>query len=373
MTTTRASDTSVMTAHGNRRRPRWPTWTGYAAAAFALGYGLLGLYWTFGGAGFPFGAHDDGGQGTSLLEHARPGTTGPVIAVVGLMGAVLALAMRGSRRRGWGAAALATFAWTMAVGLAVVVPDYRPLLAVVRAPVLLAGAPFGWPEQVGLGDFFPKFLPWPVANQLLLIVGGCLWAAAAVAFRRRTRGSCEDCGRAEAPAGWTTPAAAARWGRWAVYVAMAVPIGYALTRWAFALYIPLGVTTAGLRQEAAESPGIWWAGAILATMGAGGAILTLGLVQRWGEVYPRWIPHLRGKRVRPRTAIIPASLVSLLVTSAGLMFLRWLVLGRFRLEQDTWGLFLPQLFWPLWGAALALATLAYHLRRRAACPYCRRS
>jgi hypothetical protein len=43
----------------------------------------------------------------------------------------------------------------------VVIPDYRPLLAVVRAPMLLAGAPFGWPEQVRLGDFFGLFLPWP--------------------------------------------------------------------------------------------------------------------------------------------------------------------------------------------------------------------
>jgi hypothetical protein len=34
---------------------RWPEWVGYAAAAWSLAYGLLGLWWALGGAGFPFG------------------------------------------------------------------------------------------------------------------------------------------------------------------------------------------------------------------------------------------------------------------------------------------------------------------------------
>ena len=108
-------------------------------------------------------------------------------------------------------------------------------------------------------------------------------------------------------------------------------------------------------------------------MGAGGALLTIGLIRPWGEVYPRWIPYLRGKRVRPRAAIIPATAVSLLVTSAGLMYLRWLALGRIDLTPDTWGLFVPEFFWPLWGGALGSATLAYHLRRRGGCRHCGRA
>ena len=46
-----------------------------------------------------------------------------------------------------------------------------------------------------------------------------------------------------------------------------------MTRWAWALDIPLGVSREGLHTEAAESPGIWLAGAIFATMGAGGALI----------------------------------------------------------------------------------------------------
>jgi hypothetical protein len=53
-----------------------------------------------------------------------------------------------------------------------------------------------------------------------------------------------------------------------------------------------------------------------------GAFLTLGLVQRWGEVFPRWVPFLSGKRVPPAMAIVPASLVTVMVTSAGLQVVR---------------------------------------------------
>lgn len=75
-------------------------------------------------------------------------------------------------------------------------------------------------------------------------------------------------------------------------------------------------------------------GAGLATLAVGGALLTLGLTQRWGEVYPRWVPFLRGKPVRPRTAIIPATVVAILVTSAGMAYLRAMLTGQVSLD---WG------------------------------------
>jgi hypothetical protein len=345
--------------------------------AWSLVYAMLGVFWWRGGAGFPFGiAHDPAGRGVSLLEHARPESTGPVLAVAGLGAAALAVRLalpprRGRHTSGVPVRLLAALGWAVAGLLAVVIPDYRPLLAVIRAPMLLVGAPFGWPEQVRLSQFFALFLPWPVLNQILFVAGGLLWAGAALAFRRRVRGACGNCGRGGGTEpGWTSPAAAARWSRWAVAVAVAVPVGYAVTRWCWALDIPLGASRAGLHREAADSPGIWLAGAMLATMAAGGALLTIGLIRPWGEVYPRWIPYLRGKRVRPRTAIIPASAVALLITSAGLMYLRWLAIGRIHLHPDTWGFFVPEFFWPVWGVALGLATLAYHLRRRGRCAIC---
>jgi hypothetical protein len=263
---------------------------------------------------------------TSRLHSQGPGRSGRWAMACSGCGGPSALAMVLARRRTRGplGAALLGFAWTMAVALAVVIPDVRPLTAVARAPIVLAGLPFGWPRGVSLSSLFP----WTVTNQLLLIGGGLVWAAAAVAYRRRTRNACGHCGRSDATSGWTTPASAARWGRWATYLAVAVPVLYATTRWAWALGIPLGVTREFLREQAQETPDIWLAGAALAIVAVGGATLTLGLVQRWGEVYPGWIPVVGGKPVRPRTAIIPASLVAVLMTSAGLGHYRAAILGH---------------------------------------------
>ena len=123
--------------------------------------------------------------------------------------------------------------------------------------------------------------------------------------------------------------------------------------------------------------GLWFAGAALATLAVIGAILTLGLVQGWGEVFPRWLPFLGGMRVPPLMAIVPASLVAVLVTNAGVMFWRMTLSGGFPLGdlelltlEDSWAALAPELLWPIWGVALGVAALAYHLRRRGRCANC---
>src|SRR5215204_1703935 len=272
------------------RFARWPRWVGYLAGVWSLAYGLLGLWWTMGGAGFPFGEQNDPGAALSVFGGVRAEMGGPVIAALGLTGALVAVAMVRARGRGALRAVLLAFAWTGAVVLTLVVPDYRVLVAVAYAPIFLLGAPFGYPPAS-----FLEAIPWPVINQFVCIGGGFLWAATAVAYGRRTRGACEDCGRIDVGPGWTAPDAAARWGRWAVAVAVIVPVLYAVTRWAWALGIPLGISEKFLREG--QEIGLWWAGAGLATIAVGGAILTLGLVHRWGEVFPRWIPFLSGRRV----------------------------------------------------------------------------
>jgi hypothetical protein len=211
-------------------------------------------------------------------------------------------------------------------------------------------------------------LPWPVINQFVCIAGGFLWAGTALAYWRKTRGVCANCGRTDTGGGWTTPAAAARWGRWAVYAAVVVPFLYAATRWAWALGIPLGISEEFLREG--QETGMWWAGAALSTVDVTGAILTLGLVQRWGEVFPRWMVGLSGMRVPPAMAIVPASLVSVMVTSAGLQVVRDFLANGF--PADGWATIAPGLVWPLWGVALGAATLAYYYRRRARCEVCGR-
>jgi hypothetical protein len=351
---------------------RWPEGIGYAAGSWSLTYGALGLYWALGGAGFPYGFEHDPAAHLSVLANVRPEGAAPFIAALGLVGAVVAGVMARAWGRGVARAALVAFAWAVAVWLALLIPDFRLLVVVAYAPILLIGAPFGWPEGVRFSDA----VPWPVLNQVVCIGGGLLWAAAAVAYQRRTRVACGHCGRADDVVTWTTPAAAARWGNRAVSIAVIVPVVYALTRWAWALGIPFGITEKFFREG--QAIGLWWRGAALATVAIGGAMLTYGLIQPWGEVFPRWLPFLARKPVPRALVIIPAALVAVIVTTAGLMFFRLTLSGDFRLGdnpinfEENLGALAPELLWPFWGAALSAATLAYYYRTRGRCKYCGR-
>ncbi len=158
-------------------------------------------------------------------------------------------------------------------------------------------------------------------------------------------------------------------------MAVAVPLTYAVTRYLWALGVPLGISEEFLREG--QAIGLWWAGAALATLAVGGAVLTFGLIRPWGETFPRWIPFLAGRRVPESLVVIPASLISVLVTSAGMMFVRLVLAGTMGdvfvfAEEIGWAALAPELLWPVWGVALATATLAYHYRRRGRCRRCGR-
>lgn len=341
---------------------RWPEWVGYAAALWSLIYGMLGFYWMLGGAGFPFGSVTGPSAGESLLAGVQAESGAPVIAILGLVGALLALIMAWKRGRGLPRMLLLIFASLVAAMLLVVIPDRRVLMAVAYAPICLIGAPFHFPPVS-----YWKAIPWPVLNQLVLMLGGLLWALTALSYQRRTRGACAHCGRANEVSNSTRAKGATRWSKWAVSIAVITPILYAATRWAWALGIPLGISEQFLREG--QASGLWIAGAGLASVAVGGAILTLGLVQRWGEIFPRWMIGLAGKRVPPMLAIVPAAFVSLIVTSAGLEYVR-LVFTRVGIPDSSWTTMGPELLWPIWGVALAGATFAYYLRRRERCKRC---
>ncbi len=169
------------------------------------------------------------------------------------------------------------------------------------------------------------------------------------------------------------PGRAARWGRVAVYVAIAVPVLYALTRYAWALGIPLGMSVEHLRlgQESGE----WISGLFLATFGLVGAALMLGLVQHWGEVFPRWMIGLAGRRVPIALAVIPASIMSVLFIVGGITILTaWnqMAAAAVTTGEDIWIVVGPAALFPVWGVALAVATLGYYYRRRGPCRMCGR-
>jgi proline iminopeptidase len=330
-------------------RFRWPEWAGYAAAGWSLIYGLLGLWWALDGAGFPFGPGDPRADEVgSLFGAAEPGPMGAIMAATGLLGGGVALAMarssRGPRTR-----LPLIFAGALSAFLVVVVPDIR--VAQNFAYLFFA--------YTGLWD-------WPLVFMLFCMAGGALWAATAVAYHRRIRRACEQCGRSGSRG---SSASAARWGRWATYAAAMLALPYPIVRIAWGLGIPLGVPAGSLDDSGL---GLRIGESVLGGLAVGGAVLTLGLTQRWGEVFPRWIPRLRGRRVPIWLAVVPATWAAVVMSQAGLRIVTWTLTGEASITADDWGSGAPGLFWLPWGVALGAATYAYYLRRRGTCAVCGR-
>ena len=107
------------------------------------------------------------------------------------------------------------------------------------------------------------------------------------------------------------------------------------------------------------------------------AFATVGLVSTWGEVFPRWIPVLRGRRVPALSAVIPAALGAAVLTllwtwTAVSMSLGLRIDGRPQLQDaplsfgDWQGLVAVAAYAPLllWGPLLGAVTISYWRRRR---------
>ncbi|MCG6494081.1 hypothetical protein [Kitasatospora sp. A2-31] len=108
------------------------------------------------------------------------------------------------------------------------------------------------------------------------------------------------------------------------------------------------------------------------------AFAAVGLVAPWGEVFPRWIPGLRGRRVPLVAAVGPAGLGAAILTVVPLYSAVMLANGLTLTGQplDDAGIPLATHDWRtvvlvvcyapllLWGPLLAAVTAAYWRRRR---------
>jgi hypothetical protein len=107
------------------------------------------------------------------------------------------------------------------------------------------------------------------------------------------------------------------------------------------------------------------------------AFTAVGLVSTWGEVFPRWVPVLRGRRVPTLVAVVPGALGAAVLT----LLWTWMAVSMslgLRLDGrpqaaaapvsfgDWKGLVAVAAYAPLllWGPLLGAVTISYWRRRR---------
>ncbi|MGY1810603.1 hypothetical protein ACI8AF_24815 [Blastococcus sp. SYSU D00669] len=343
-----------------------------AAGLWSLACAALGLWWLLDPARYVL--DDVADRPTSLPAALPPEAGSALLLALGLAGAVLAVLLGRYRDGAPGRRALAGAGFALAATAGVVAPDLQLLsllgyaLALLGGPVLVAVLAAGARRSrgnllvllaiaaaVGVGvltgqigeptlemlrgvrDGLGRVGPRPLVLLFLLAGGVLIGAATAAALGTR------------APAGERLQ----RWGRRATVVAALCPLPYALLRMTWLTPWPQGL---GPGHEEMLDHGIRVFGASLGLAALGGAWLTLGLIARWGEVWPRWLPGLRGRPVPVLAAVVPAGVVSVVLCAAALS----LTVMAVRDGSPMLVLMIPA---PLWGPALGLATYAY-LRRR---------
>ncbi|MCX5384718.1 hypothetical protein [Streptomyces sp. NBC_00083] len=153
--------------------------------------------------------------------------------------------------------------------------------------------------------------------------------------------------------------------RWARIAAHAVPytiLPSGLWRLGVMLAIP-GFGTVEARDHGA---GLDLYLVLLFVVSEGLGLLTLGLVQPWGEWVPRWIPLLGGRRVPPLATLVPAALGTLATTGVVYYFFLHILFAGFPPGHTTTEqVVLTACYLPLlaWGPLLGSVTYAYYRRR----------
>lgn len=335
----------------------------------------LGLWWLLDFDAYPLAT----GQSDGVLMIVPPTAAAVAFLALGLAGVPLAMLLgrTGDRTRGRGVILLAGAGYVIVVG--VVAPDVQLLaflgyLTALSAPLVVVGLLIGGArrhpgnliplaligtaivvgfamgqigeptlrmfESIGEGLRRVGFRP---VILVVMVAGGALFALLTLAAAGRGRG-------------WPrTPEGRVRldrWGRVATWVAAACPMPYVLIRMTWLTPWPQGIP-GGPESLGA---GVRVFGILLGLAALGGAVLTLGLIYRWGEVFPAWLPRLRGRRVPVMAAVVPATVVSVALCASAVS------LAMMSTNEGA-GWVIAAIPTPIWGPALGLATYAYYRRR----------
>ncbi|MEU8118007.1 hypothetical protein AB0C21_04780 [Spirillospora sp. NPDC049024] len=366
------------------RPPRGPVAASGMLTLLVAGVGAL---WFARPSSYPFGSADKVTVSvTHLIEHRAAGAMLLAASAAGL--AATAFAARGRARvaalRAAGAIALAETLFfglvmadiTLMVGLAYTLALTSPLIVLttvlvacarrqrvgyLAAGMLLALAAVGVATgflTVGSVSRFARNVGHGFADYDLRLVWGIGMSAVTAGWAflayRLLRRSMLLRGGGRLPA-WATPEGARRWGRIATIAAGLCPLTYGLVRLTWLTPWPIGL------MGSEDNPATRMQGAGLGVAAVGGTVLTLGLIARWGERFPRWVPVVGGRPVPPRMAVIPGGVVAAAACVAAPGFV---VHG---LESDGMGVGMVMALlifpFPIWGPLLAAAVLAYRLRR----------
>ncbi|MEO3891668.1 hypothetical protein [Nonomuraea sp. B5E05] len=153
------------------------------------------------------------------------------------------------------------------------------------------------------------------------------------------------------------------------YAARVPVLGFSVPHLLWGLGVPFGVagpSAAGLAARRCT-------GGLLVAGPVAGGLLALGLISRWGQIVPAWVPWLGGRRVPTGLAAVPALAVGLLVGQYGAMMTSCLAFGFTRTCAPEGGAEVLDGSWAFagtypvfltWGVCLLGAAVGYiHTRR----------
>ncbi|MFJ6167295.1 hypothetical protein ACIQH6_19415 [Micromonospora orduensis] len=336
--------TTVNDQSADRTRGPAGRWAA-ACVVFVVGDMTLRLYWLAGGR-WGYTACDRtalvdpaGGCGADRVEvlpfWAGWGAVGVGVALLAVIVCAVRFPGRWTAAGGWVAAAL----------LLVVA---FPLHLLFEVPAALAGRQSDWRD---------------LGARLALVAAGVLFV-----------------GLANAAGPQRQPVAARyqpvpRWTRLWAYAAVALPVvGWAVPHGLWMLGVPFGISERELDDIHRDLSTLTGVAITLVPPLAG--LLVLGLVQRWGQRFPGWLPVLGARPVPRLLAVVPAGVVALTLVTYGVLsvavFVGQLTTGDLRWSEvrEGWAVAATLLVFLGWGVALGATTTGYAIatRRRPARP-----
>lgn len=199
-----------------------------------------------------------------------------------------------------------------------------------------------------------------IADRAALLGGGLLFGALASALKPK------PLRRSTANAGVVQPAPK-RMKSWTYAAALIPVVGFTLPHLVWAMGIPLGIPADMLSEarSGANTAGIL----ALSFAPVVGSVLTIGLVCKWGQRFPLWVPVLSGREVPPSMAIVPAAIVALALICygvIGIVIMTRDIAGSATLWSDVangWAVDMTEVVFFVWGVALSVATYDYRKLR----------